>query len=819
MKLFFRTATKFKFYKLFLCFSFVCLLASFSVLAQEPNPEKQNPVSQEPTKDESNKNFEKSQINVIGNSSKSLKNIPGSATIVGKKFLEEMKPQDAMETLRRVPGVSVRYQDAGGLTPNIAFRGVSNEESRKTLILEDGVLTSLSPYGQPESYYAPMIERMERVEIVKGSGSILFGPSTIGGVVNFVTRKPPEKPTWNQRTLGGTNGYISNFSQYGGTHGNTSFDVSYLHKQGDGFRDFQGFRVDEINAKLFQKINESHTLTLSLGSHRQDAQSTYLGISQGMFWKNPRINPAQFDRKLLHRNAIVIGHEWTMDDSSRLVTKVYGTEARRDWNRQDFLFDDVNANGVVNPPPQDNYQTFSPNPTFNRPGDSIYMRRSTGLRNQFFRTMGVETKLEKEYMVLGLKNRLDFGIRFHREEVNVQFLQGFAPGSLYQQAFTSSDPVSIFSRYEFLKTFQDFSFKQSDQNRVANAYAIYAQNKIYLTEKLSIIPGIRHENIRQGVYTNRRIATQNDFNLGIVTPGANYVDLKSGGETVTKVWLPGLGILYDLSSNYNWFFGVHKGFSPPTYGTAISPLGQDFRLKAESSTNYETGVRGDFTNYLFAEATTYVLYFRNQIINAGEITAEQGTRPTNTGYSIHRGAELSVVYDLGKFMNWSFRLPFEFIYSRTEARNQTFTQIPVINNADGSFSLDPNPAFRVNNYQLISRDTNGNFLPYVPRDAYTLSAGYSIATGYYARLEYQYVGKQFSDLQNTKDESVNGSNGVIPAYGLVNSSFGFKHPEQKWSLFVNGKNLQDREYVSGRLPIGIQPGPFRQINFGISFEL
>ncbi|MCC6274639.1 MAG: TonB-dependent receptor plug domain-containing protein, partial [Leptospiraceae bacterium] len=128
------------------------------------------------------KKWQSAQIQVIGESKKELKRIPGSAIILDKKYLEETKPMDGMEAMKKVPGVAIRYQDPIGLTMNLGFRGVSNEVSRKVLILEDGVPVSLNPYGEPEMYYTPSIERMERVEVVKGSGSILFGPSTIGGV-------------------------------------------------------------------------------------------------------------------------------------------------------------------------------------------------------------------------------------------------------------------------------------------------------------------------------------------------------------------------------------------------------------------------------------------------------------------------------------------------------------------------------------------------------------------------------------------------------------------------------------------------------------
>src|SRR5687767_9966791 len=132
------------------------------------------------------------QLDVIGEYDQVLTSIPGSAFLVGKDRIEATHPSDTGEILRRVPGLHV-VDDSGpfSMRLNLGVRGLNPDRSRKLLVLEDGVPLALAPYGEPEMYYSPPIDRMRRVEVLKGSGSILFGPQTVGGVVNFVTPDPP----------------------------------------------------------------------------------------------------------------------------------------------------------------------------------------------------------------------------------------------------------------------------------------------------------------------------------------------------------------------------------------------------------------------------------------------------------------------------------------------------------------------------------------------------------------------------------------------------------------------------------------------------
>src|SRR5690606_14361414 len=98
------------------------------------------------------------------------------------------------EALKSVPGVHVRDEEGFGMRPNIGVRGLNPTRSTKTVLLEDGLFLTFAPYGDNASYFHPPMDRYERMEIIKGADQLLYGPQTIGGVVNYVTPNPPRTP-------------------------------------------------------------------------------------------------------------------------------------------------------------------------------------------------------------------------------------------------------------------------------------------------------------------------------------------------------------------------------------------------------------------------------------------------------------------------------------------------------------------------------------------------------------------------------------------------------------------------------------------------
>lgn len=123
---------------------------------------------------------------------------------------------------------------------------------------------------------------------------------------------------------------------YGGTFGNTGFDVNVLRKQGDGFRANQGYFVNEANVKTIHQLNDKHNITTKLGFHQQESQATYVGLTTGMFQNNPKDNPAENDKRSIERYSFSIGHEWAVSEKTKLITRVYSAYTERNWARQNY---------------------------------------------------------------------------------------------------------------------------------------------------------------------------------------------------------------------------------------------------------------------------------------------------------------------------------------------------------------------------------------------------------------------------------------------------------------------------------------------------
>lgn len=155
-------------------------------LSQEKAVPPELPEAEEPHEEnvEQKENTEETVITPT-RTEQPLKNIGSSVSVITRKDIENSKAPLLLDVLRQVPGLEVtRTQGIGGTT-SLFIRGAS---AAQTLVFVDGVQMN-SPTSGAFNFANLTTDNIERVEILRGPQSTLYGSEAIGGVVNIITKK------------------------------------------------------------------------------------------------------------------------------------------------------------------------------------------------------------------------------------------------------------------------------------------------------------------------------------------------------------------------------------------------------------------------------------------------------------------------------------------------------------------------------------------------------------------------------------------------------------------------------------------------------
>ena len=191
-----------------------------------------------------------SRLEIISDAIAPYQKLPGAATVMNMQTIKLVNPIGTQEMLEHIPGINGYADDGiGNSRISISVRGLNPRRSSRVLILEDGVPIQPALYVYPNMYYNPPAERIDRLEVIKGSGAINFGPQTMGGVINYFTRRPRNEFGGAFKVTAGENGFVSFFAEVGGSKNQKlKPEIQLLYKKGDGFRQNNGF--EQLNSTI-----------------------------------------------------------------------------------------------------------------------------------------------------------------------------------------------------------------------------------------------------------------------------------------------------------------------------------------------------------------------------------------------------------------------------------------------------------------------------------------------------------------------------------------------------------------------------------------
>jgi Fe(3+) dicitrate transport protein len=709
------------------------------------------------------------QVVISGSRVGLLRYLPGSATFINKRDLETISPLSGNDVLRTMTGIHVVEEEGAGLRTNIGIRGLDPDKSRNVLILEDGIPVALGPYGEPEMYYTPAIERMSGVEILKGNGSILFGPQTIGGVINYLTADPPAESKGFASLRGGGSGFFSGMFGYGTTFGNTGLQVNYLRKQADNLGPTM-FRLNDFTSKFRMRINPKSQVNLKIGIYDESSNSTYIGLTQTMYdsGENDYLRIAPDDNLDVRRYSLSATHEYSVADGIQLNTTVFGYTTTRNWNRQDFTSNSgaTNLTGVM-----------YGDPTV--PGGAIYMRNSTGQRNRQFEVAGIEPRLKYRYDIGKKSSTLDAGIRFLYERAFEQRVNGSKAGVLSGAL-------------------------RDDEIRTGRAISSYAQNKILLSEKFSVTAGLRTE----AIWYERNILRVSARDTSIIE------------QSDVFSLIPGVGLNYNFSDRFGIFAGIHRGFAPPRIKDAITNDGVDLQLEAEKSWNSELGLRGSIRQGLDIEMTVFHMDFSNQVIPVSESSGGAGTGYINGGETRHYGIEASIAIGLDRIVptGWNASVLLNSTFVKAEFSGDRYViqksgdfDTVLVNIKGNKTPYSPEILFS----GALMIETPGGF-------------GFRMTTHYTGRqftdaLNTENVGTWIEIAETDTDykyiqATANGQIGEMPSFLVTDGTIWYTLPKSGIEISACVKNIFNERYISSRRPQGIRVGLPRFFSLGMNLS-
>jgi len=714
------------------------------------------------------------KLEIISDANAPYKDFPGAATVLDVKSINLIDPIGTQEALELVPGINGYADDGiGNSRLSIGIRGLNPRRSSRILILEDGVPIQPALYIYPNMYYNPPSDRIDRVEVVKGSGAIKYGPQTMGGVINYYTKRPRNEFGGKLKIKAGENNFLSLFSEIGG-FGNEKFKPEFqlLYKKGDGFRENNGFEQVNGTLKLSYNKSQDENYYLKVNTNYENSNATYTGLTQYSFKTNPRYNPKKDDNFKLFRTAVDLITTKRLSSNLTKSTTAFVSFFDRRWWRENDIFASVADSASSNPTAQPYYETMN------------LIRRGNGKDNfgilRTFYVGGVEQVFSYKDSPFGISSflsnnsSLEIGGRVYFERFIDDKKSGAKTDSregIYFIPAASDDeqPIIVGQSHHYQTT----------------AFSGFVSENIEF-EKFTLNPGLRLE-----VFEQERV----DRLAGSVYQDKSIIDL-----------LPGVGFITKFST-INFFGGIHRGFTPPSSGTLKilnfggTPEDQGLNLEAEKSWNKEFGVRGDYSMINF-EVSGFHIGIEN-LVAAGRGTAFKNLGRVNT-----MGLELNMNLISSKLSGFLPDLHLIYAFLNTEVSEGI-----IKSNVSGTVGSDVS--------------IKGKELPYAP--AHTVTAGFSrIGKKLSYRLDFRYVDEVFTDFENIMREDKLGIQGAIPSYSFINFSADYKVSTGS-RIFLVGKNITDEIYIGSRLhsnpgqPLanlssGILPGPRRQINLGFEYN-
>jgi catecholate siderophore receptor len=504
----------------------------------------------------------------IGKGKQELRDVPQSITVVTEKLIDDRNLDTLKEALKQTAGIS--FLAAEGGEEDIRLRGFPLQANGDVFV--DGI--------RDPAFYERDTFNYERLEVLRGSASMLFGRGSTGGAVNQVNKQARLIDRHVVDVTLGSHGHARAVGDFNVRLSNSSaMRIATMATRADNNGAGSSINKSGIAASWRGGIGERDEF--QIGLYHLDNDN---GMNYGMPFIRPNaaspvadttllpVDPSTYyglasDRNHGSASTLTLQHTHRFSPKSELVTKIRKGEYERDQRAGTVRFAAINGQPVT-------LATLTP---------SSLINRGTQLKVQDMGNLFVQSDFNGQFTLSGLKHSLQAGFDIAKEEKTVYAAFSTAQGGIVPtkpqtQFGTPNDGASV---DESLRSFRVGNVYQS------TGWGAYLQDLVQLTPSLKLLLGLRYDNLK-GDYDQFNIAPST------LPPVQSY-------RMKISDWSYRTGLLFQ--PHEQWSFHLSAATSFNTSGDAYSLSALNVNTPPEEAINVEAGAKWDSADGRFSVRT------------------------------------------------------------------------------------------------------------------------------------------------------------------------------------------------------------------------
>lgn len=697
----------------------------------------------------------------------SLQDVPLSISVVTGEQIQRANLDNISDLALQTPGFSFRQGfgrtgGGGGAAVRPAVRGMSSVVGApNAAFFVDGVFVS-------DNIASYQLDNLERVEVIKGPQSALFGRQTFAGAINFVTRRPSNEWTGRVRA---TLGQYDNYEVSGYVSGPIVRDLLKFEVNGRYF----GFGGDYVNADSGKRelgkqrsVNvggrlhftpSSNFEALATVGYNKDRDGGYVYGFQGSARNNcfapPIVASVPFPRTPTNRRGFYCGEVRTLRSYAYNIDAIEAAG----FNGLDREFLRLALQ-----------MTASTDSGFSLTSITSYNRNdsTTGQDNTLL------PSANPAFAVDAIRTR-DWSQELRIQTPADQPIRALLGGYYYQE-----DNLDGFQFTNTNRTRRPFESDDGIRSR-----ALFGMVEADVTPQLTLSAEAR--------YQDEEILGSTEV-LG--TEGSPAPAATGQRKAQFQAFLPRFTARYAITDDFNIYGSAAKGNKPGGFNAfpvdavaadIASFTSQGFDVfDEETAWAYELGAKARFGRVNVAVAGFYTDWQRQQLSRGESYTRTNGT-PNSVVFIQNAGASEIKGFEVELNGNLSRAFFFRFGYTFVDARFTRFYD----DTTEEIFDTDGRPAFLTNDTRNpadvdgpAGGDLAGNFLPQTPRHQFVATGQVTLPV----KNDIDFVGRADLGYESRRFSQVDNLNWAGDSFNL-NASLGFE--SGSWSFAIFARNLLD----------------------------